>query len=81
MASRDLVGDLVNLARGAAEAGEDWRSRLHREWLPRTVASTPRAVLVAALEEWLDETPGAGTDFASQMESVVVAAMADQGYS
>lgn len=80
MPTADPVGDLVMLARGAADAGEDWRARLRREWLPRTVASTPRSLLVAALGEWLEETPAASSEIASQLEVVVVAAMAEQGY-
>ena len=80
MSAPDPVGELVLLARGAAEAGTDWRARLRRDWLPRTVASTPRAVLVAALAEWFEEAPEAGADVSGQLESAVLGAMAEQGY-
>jgi hypothetical protein len=80
MSAPDPVGELVLLARGAAEAGADWRARLRREWLPRTVSRTPRAVLVAALAEWFEEAPEAGADLSGQLESAVVGAMAEQGY-
>ncbi len=80
MRATDPVGDLVLLARSAAEAGSDWRARLRREWLPRVVSATPRAALVAALAQWLHETPEAGVDLADQLESAVIGAMAEQGY-
>jgi hypothetical protein len=80
MDTSDPIGELALLARAAAEAGKDWRSLLRREWLPRTVASTPRAVLVEALAEWFEEVPPPGTDLCAQLESAVLAAMADQGY-
>ncbi|MGD1147435.1 MAG: hypothetical protein ABR961_05760 [Thermoanaerobaculaceae bacterium] len=80
MPSGDPVGDLVMLARGAADAGENWRSRLRREWLPRTVESMPRSLLDAALAEWLDEAPAETSEIAGRLEAVVLAAMAEQGY-
>ena len=80
MSARDPIGELVLLARGAAEAGEDWRVRLRREWLPRAVAGTPRGVLVAALAEWLEEAPDAAGDLSAQLEAAVIAEMAEQGY-
>ena len=80
MSALDPVGELVLLARGAAEAGTDWRVRLHREWLPRAVAATPRGVLVAALADWFDEAPEGGDDLSAQLESAVLSAMAEQGY-
>ncbi len=76
----DPVGDLVLLARGAAEAGADWRARLRKEWLPRTVSQMPRATLAAALTEWFNEAPDAGADLSDQLESAVIGAMAEQGY-
>lgn len=80
MRTPDPVGELVLLARAAAEAGADWRGRLRREWLPRVVSNTPEATLVAALAEWFEETPDAGTDLSGKLESAVVGAMAEQGY-
>jgi len=80
MSAPDPVGELVLLARGAAEAGVDWHARLQREWLPRALATVPRAVLVAALGEWSGETPSAEAELASELEAAVTAAMAEQGY-
>jgi hypothetical protein len=80
MSGPDPVGELILLVRGAAEAGEDWRERLRREWLPSTIAKTPRALLVDALAEWFDEVPEPGTEIAERLESVVLFAMADEGY-
>ena len=80
MSARDPIGELLLLARSAAEAGTDWRSRLRKEWLPRTIATTPRGVLVAALAEWLEAAPEMGADLSAQLESAVLAGMAEQGY-
>ena len=81
MSTRDPVGELVLLAKGAAEAGVDWHRRLQLEWLPHTLATVPRGVLVAALAEWSGEAPAAGADIAGELEAAVVAAMAEQGYA
>jgi hypothetical protein len=80
MRAHDAVGDLVLLVRAAAEAGEDWRARLRREWLPRTVATTPHAALIAALSEWSAEPPSPEADLAAMLETAVFDAMAEQGY-
>jgi len=80
MPALDPVGDLVLLARAAAEGGEDWRGRLRREWLPRTLAKTPRAALIAALTEWSPEAPTPGAELAATLESAVLDAMAEQGF-
>ncbi len=80
MSARDPVGELVLLAKGAAEAGVDWHARLRRDWLPHTLARVPRAALVAALSEWEGEAAVSEADLAGRLESAVVAAMAEQGY-
>jgi hypothetical protein len=80
MSARDPIGELVLLARGAAEAGADWRLRLQREWLPQVLAATPHAVLVAALADWQETAPAMGADLSAQLESAVLSAMAEQGY-
>ncbi len=80
MSARDPVGELVLLARGAAEAGVDWHARLRREWLPSALASVPRTAMIAALAEWTDEEPAGGPELAAEVEAAVVAAMAEQGY-
>jgi|NGEPerStandDraft_6_1074524.scaffolds.fasta_scaffold125822_2 hypothetical protein len=80
MPSPDPVGELVLIARAAADAGLDWQTRLRQEWLPRAVARTPRAVLEAAVADWSDEAPAAGADLGGRLETAVVAAMAEKGY-
>jgi hypothetical protein len=76
----DPVGELVQLARAAAEAGVDWRSRLREVWLPATVAHTPRAALAAALSEWDPHLAVLDADLAAELESAVLAFMAEEGY-
>lgn len=80
MSVPDPVGELVLLTRAAADAGLDWRTRLREEWLPRTVAATPRPILATALARWSDEAPDVGGDLGGRLETAVVAAMAEQGY-
>jgi hypothetical protein len=80
VSARDPIGELVFLARSAAEAGVEWRGRLRREWLPRVAASEPRELLVAAIAEWDAETPAADADIVGLLEAAVRAAMAEQGY-
>jgi hypothetical protein len=80
MSARDPIGELLLLARGAAEAGADWSSRLRREWLPRTIAATPRSALAASLAGWSGEVPDDAADLATLIEGAVVEAMAEQGY-
>ena len=80
MAADDPIGDLVLLARAAADAGEAWRTRLRREWLPAVLAAAPRSAVAAALQEWSGEAPDPGADLASAVESAVLEAMAAAGY-
>jgi len=80
MNAPDPVGELILLARGAADADRDWRSRLRRDWLPRVVATVPRAVLASAIADWQGETLAGDADIAGQLEAAVIAAMAEQGY-
>ena len=80
MAQDDPIAELVFLSRAAAEAGLNWRERLHREWLPRTVTSRQRATLVAALAEWQGETPDLEADLDDAVESAVIEALAREGY-
>jgi hypothetical protein len=80
MPALDPVGELVLIARAAADAGLDWQTRLRQEWLPRAVAATPRAVLEAAVADWSDEASDAGADLGGRLETAVVAAMAEKGY-
>lgn len=80
MSTRDPIGDLVLLARSAAEAGVDWHTRLNRDWLPRTMAATPRSALLSALGEWRGEPLDDASDVAGRLEAAVLAALAEQGY-
>ncbi|KDA53234.1 hypothetical protein EG19_07035 [Thermoanaerobaculum aquaticum] len=47
----DVLEELLLLCRAAAEAGEDWRRRLEREWLPQVLA-TQRDQLAHAIASW-----------------------------
>jgi len=49
MAADDPIGDLVLLARAAADAGEAWRTRLRREWLPAVLASAVESAVLEAM--------------------------------
>ena len=80
MPTPDPIGELVLLTSAAADAGLDWQTRLRQEWLPRAVATTPQAVLEAAVAEWSDEAPEAGADLGGRLEAAVVAAMVEKGY-
>jgi hypothetical protein len=75
----DPIGDLVNLARAAAESGHEWRAELRGSWLPRLLITTPVAILRTALSEW-DGEAIAGGDLAEAIEAAVLAAMAGEGY-
>ncbi len=80
MATLDPVGDLVLLARSAAEAGVDWHARLNRDWIPRAIAATPRPAMLSVLGEWLGEPLDDASDVAGRLEAAVLAALAEQGY-
>ena len=80
MAADDPIGELVLLARSAADAGIDWRGRLRREWIAQAVAATPREALASALAEWTEEAPPGDADLAGRLEDAVLGAMAEQGY-
>ena len=79
MSSGDPIGDLVNLARAAAESGYDWRAELRASWLPRLLSTTHEGILRVALSEWDHEATVAG-DLADAIEAAVLAAMAGEGY-
>lgn len=75
--NRDPIEELVMLCRGAAEAGEDWRSRLREVWLPGAVTAHGPVFLGQALQSW---GGGAGDDLEGGIERVVVEALAEYGY-
>lgn len=76
----DPIAELVLLARAAAEAGQDWRNRLHREWLPRAVAARSRVAMAAALAEWQGDAPELEADLGDAVENAVIEALAQEGY-
>jgi hypothetical protein len=80
MSAPDPIGELVLLARSAADAGVEWRGRLRRDWIPRTVAAVPPELLASALAEWFDQAQPGDADVAGQLEAAVLGAMAEQGY-
>ncbi len=80
MEQDDPIAELVMLARAAAEAGQDWHERLHREWLPRTLEGRHRATVAAALAEWQGEAPELEASLGSAVESAVIEALAMEGY-
>jgi len=81
MSQADPIADLVLLTRAAADAGEDWRGRLRREWLPALVASHSRAELETALSDWQSPHLKAGGTLEDVIESAVIEALAEDGYS
>jgi hypothetical protein len=80
MSSADPIADLVFLAQAAADAGENWRLRLQRDWLPRVESTTPRALLAAGLAQWHGEPPALDADLGGMIEAAVAEAMANKGY-
>jgi len=80
MTGSDPIAQLIHLVQAAAEAGEEWREELHRTWLPRLIAESQRADLLAAVAEWSDEAVEPGADLESLIESTVLAVMASEGY-
>jgi hypothetical protein len=76
---RDPVGELVLLCKAAAEAGEDWRTRLRGEWVPRWLSGASGTALGEALHEWTEEE-GTEVELGSALERAVIAALSDDGY-
>lgn len=66
----DVLEELLLLCQAAAEAGEDWRRRLTREWLPQTLA-TDEAKLRHALAVWKGFAP----EGRQALEGAVLAAL------
>jgi hypothetical protein len=81
MSQADPIADLVQLTRAAADAGEDWRGRLRRDWLPALVASRSPAELEASLSEWQGPHVDSGGSLTDAIESAVTEALAEIGYS
>ena len=80
MIHEDPLSDLLFLAEAAAQAGEDWRRKLHEKWLPGLIASSPAFVLRAWLEENSDIKQSTEEDLAESMEKTIVAILEEQGY-
>lgn len=66
----DVLEELLLLCRAAAEAGEDWRRRLEREWLPQTIAAN-EAKVRQALASWKGFAP----ETREALENAVLAAL------
>jgi len=77
VSGHDPVAELVLLCRAAAEADEDWRSRLHDVWVPGVVGRLSPVAVRSALSEW--EGDEAAEDVAGALEAAVVSALAADG--
>lgn len=75
----DVLEELLLLCQAAAEAGEDWRRRLTREWLPQTLA-TDEARLRQALTVWRGFAPETPQALASAVLAALDEAMDQAGY-
>ncbi|MFN3412534.1 MAG: hypothetical protein ACK42L_00535 [Thermoanaerobaculum sp.] len=75
----DVLEELLLLCRAAAEAGEDWRRRLEREWLPQVLAKQ-RGQLAQAIASWSGR--GVSNDDAMKATAVtlIAEAMEDARY-
>ena len=76
----DPLGDLTALARAAAEAGLDWRSRLRSQWLPELVRRYPEAVLRRAIAEAGGRPPDLESPVQDAVEAAIVAMLVEAGY-
>lgn len=74
-----LMDELLLLCRAAAEAGEDWRGRLEREWLPQLLAAR-EGQLRADLLAWTGHAAPSSEALARQVVAALADAMADAGY-
>ncbi len=74
------LDDLIHLAQAAAEAGEDFRTLLRRQWIPTWIRDHPRSALVESIGEWGVVHPSPEEDIAAAMEAAVLAALAEAGY-
>ncbi|MGC8916808.1 MAG: hypothetical protein ACP5NF_07510 [Thermoanaerobaculum sp.] len=75
----DALEELLLLCQAAAEAGEDWRRRLAREWLPSTLARN-EAGLRAALASWRGHVPESREALESAALAALDEAMDQAGY-
>ncbi len=75
----DVLEELLLLCQAAAEAGEDWRRRLTREWLPQTLASD-EAKVRHALALWKGSTPATRQALESAVLAALDEAMEQAGY-
>lgn len=75
----DVLEELLLLCQAAAEAGEDWRRRLAREWLPHVLA-TEEAKVRHALTVWKGFAPETRQALESAVLSALDEAMDQAGY-
>ncbi|MCX7894704.1 MAG: hypothetical protein N2447_01950 [Thermoanaerobaculum sp.] len=66
----NLLDELLLLCRAAAEAGEDWRQRLRRQWLPQLLARQEEE-----LRQGLWQWKGSAPENPEALEEAVVAAL------
>ncbi len=74
-----LLDELLLLCRAAAEAGEDWRARLEREWLPQLLAAR-EGQLRADLLVWTGRAAPSSEALTKEVIAALADAMADAGY-
>lgn len=74
-----LLDELLLLCRAAAEAGEDWRGCLEREWLPQLLAAQ-EGRLRADLLAWTGHAAPSSQALAKEVVAALADAMADVGY-
>lgn len=75
----DALEELLLLCRAAAEAGEDWRRRLEREWLPQALAASEARVR-QALMAWRGDAPATREALERAVLAALDEAMDQAGY-
>ncbi|MEW5877213.1 MAG: hypothetical protein AB1751_03990 [Acidobacteriota bacterium] len=75
----DVLEELLLLCRAAAEAGEDWRRRLEREWLPQVLA-TQRDQLAHAIASWSGRGVSGDDAMKAAALTLIAEAMEDARY-
>lgn len=75
----NVLEELLLLCQAAAEAGEDWRRRLEREWLPQVLHKREEA-LRCAVAEWKGHGAFERESLHSLTLAILEEAMAEAGY-
>jgi len=79
MMAADALEELLLLCQAAAEAGEDWRRKLEREWLPQLLAQREPALRLA-LASWRGSAPSDRQALRAATVAAIEEAMAEAGY-